>query len=600
MKHAWFSALLVISSAAAEVTLEAGKSDYLLSESLQYVAVDTNLNRNDVLALPATQFRAIPSSNTFGFSAKAHWVTGEILNSSHPDSQWVLMLESALLDYLDLYVEDSSGTVIRSVSGDREPFSRRYVNHRYFSFPITIEPGQRVHIALRVSSESTIQIPIRLMTLTTLADRNYLGQWGLGLLYGVLLALVAYNFLLYLSLRDPTFLYYVIYVTAFALLQLCLNGLSFQFFWPEDPTVANRALLLILPLAQLAMLQFCRSFLSLKNSAPQLDRLCLMLMAVLALTAATAFVASYSSVVRLATAMVFMSALVVFASAVSAWRRGFKPARFFLIAWVLVILGMLAYAGVSFGLFPKVFITTYGMQIGSAAEMVLLSFALAYRMRLLQQENQRIEFEARTQMEQRVAERTGELNDALTRLEIANRVLEESSQRDGLTGVYNRRHLDLSLTKLWAQAIDQGRPLGLIVLDLDNFKQVNDQRGHMAGDDCLRQVAEVMEQTLVEHRSVLARFGGEEFFVLLPETDGEDILALAQRLRERIEQRVIVSEDQSFKVTVSIGAASLTAGQGRTYRDLVRAADKAMYEAKNQGRNRVVGGGDLMSSDYRG
>ncbi len=243
------------------------------------------------------------------------------------------------------------------------------------------------------------------------------------------------------------------------------------------------------------------------------------------------------------------------------------------------------------------FITTYGMQIGSAAEMVLLSFALAFRIRLLQEENQRMEAEARSEMELRVAERTTELNDALTSLETANRVLEESSQRDGLTGVYNRRYLDLSLTRLWAQAIDKGRPLGLIVLDLDHFKRVNDQRGHMAGDDCLKKVAMAMEQTLADDPCVLARFGGEEFFVLLPEIEGSRIGVLAERLREQIENLQVISEDQTFGVTASIGASSLKAGDGRTYRDLMRSADKAMYEAKRQGRNRVVLGGDLAQSE---
>ena len=316
-------------------------------------------------------------------------------------------------------------------------------------------------------------------------------------------------------------------------------------------------------------------------------------MVLLALIAMAAFVVRYQYLVQIATAMVFVSAGVVLTSGIRAWTQGYRPARYFLLAWGLLLVGMLAYAGVSFGFMPRTFITTYGMQIGSAAEMVLLSFALAYRFRLLQEENQRMEADARTEMELRVGERTAELNDALTRLETANRVLEQSSQRDGLTGVYNRRHLDLSLTRLWAEAIDHGRPLTLIVVDRDKFKQVNDQRGHMAGDDCLRQVARVMEELLEDHRCVLARFGGEEFFVLLPEIAAEDIWPLAEKLRQRIERLKIVSEDQAFGVTASIGVASLRAGEGRTYRDLVRIADKAMYEAKKRGRNQVAAAGDV-------
>ncbi|MEM6938149.1 MAG: diguanylate cyclase [Pseudomonadota bacterium] len=593
MKAGLLTALLLLISTAAAIDLEPGVTNVELSTSLRYVAVDPALSRDQVLALSPELFQPLAPLDNYGFSTQTFWFVGEIHNRTHPQSEWILLLEYPLLDHLDLYVESASGEVQQLTSGDREPFDRRYFAHRHFSFPVTVPAGETVKLALRVSSESSVQVPLRLVTPLALAEINYLGQLGMGLLYGVLLALAAYNLLLFLTLKDTTFLYYVLYVASFGLLQLSLNGLSFQFFWPGDPQVANLAILLMLPLAQMAMLQFCRSFLTLRTSAPRLDQVCLLLMVVLALISIAAFVVSYRYLVQVATGMVFLSAVAVLASGVRAWSQGYRPARYFLLAWGLLIAGMLAYAGVSFGFMPRTFVTTYGMQIGSAAEMVLLSFALAYRFRLLQEENRRMEAEARSEMEQRVGERTAELNDALTRLETANRVLEQSSQRDGLTGVYNRRHLDLSLTRLWAEAIDHGRPLTLIVVDLDQFKQVNDQRGHMAGDDCLRQVARAMEEQLLDYPGILARFGGEEFFVLLPDIAPDEIWPLAEGLRERIEMLKVVSEDQAFGVTASIGVASLRAGEGRTYRDLVRIADKAMYEAKRQGRNRVVATGDV-------
>ncbi|MEM7708608.1 MAG: diguanylate cyclase [Pseudomonadota bacterium] len=593
MKAGLLTALLLLISTAAAIDLEPGVNNFELSTSLRYVAVDPALSRDQVLALSSELFQPLAPLDNYGFSTQAFWFVGEIRNRTHPQSEWILLLEYPLLDHLDLYLETASGAVQQLTGGDREPFDRRYFAHRHFSFPVTVPAGETVKLALRVSSESSVQVPLRLVTPLALAEINYLGQLGMGLLYGVLLALAAYNLLLFLTLKDTTFLYYVLYVASFGLLQLSLNGLSFQFFWPGDPQVANLAILLMLPLAQMAMLQFCRSFLTLRTSAPRLDQVCLLLMVVLALISIAAFVVSYRYLVQVATGMVFVSAVAVLASGVRAWSQGYRPARYFLLAWGLLIAGMLAYAGVSFGFMPRTFVTTYGMQIGSAAEMVLLSFALAYRFRLLQEENRRMEAEARSEMEQRVGERTAELNDALTRLETANRVLEQSSQRDGLTGVYNRRHLDLSLTRLWAEAIDHGRPLTLIVVDLDQFKQVNDQRGHMAGDDCLRQVARAMEEQLLDYPGILARFGGEEFFVLLPDIAPDEIWPLAEGLRERIEMLKVVSEDQAFGVTASIGVASLRAGDGRTYRDLVRIADKAMYEAKRQGRNRVVATGDV-------
>ncbi|MEM9532673.1 MAG: diguanylate cyclase [Pseudomonadota bacterium] len=569
---------------AAEVI--SGTDDYRLK--LRYALADPQQNLLPGLQAETVDLRAVPEQANFGFSPAAHWFAGRLTNVDHPQSDWILMLEYPLLDHVDVYVDLDAATPLHLTSGDRESFSRRLRDHRFFSFPVRLEAGQSLRFALRVESDSSIQVPVRLMTADHLADDNFRSQFGMGLLYGTFAALILYNLLLFMSLGDRTFLYYVLYATSFGLLQFSLNGLSFQFLWPDDPTVANLSVVLLLPLAQIAMLQFCRSFLSLRTSAPTLDHMALALMLLLSIVSFAAFVLPYALVIRAGTFFVFLSASLVIVGGVRAWSQGFESARYFVLAWALLILGMIAYAMVSFGVLPKSFLTTYGMQIGTALEMILLSFALAHRIRLLQEQNRRIEADARTEMEARVDERTAALNDALTRLETANRVLEESSQRDGLTGVHNRRFLDLSLTRMWADAIDSGRPLALIVLDLDRFKEVNDQRGHLAGDDALRQVASTLVEALKDQDCVLARFGGEEFFVLLPRLAGGDLEPLCQTLRSAIEALSISSEDQTFRVTASVGGATMRAGQGKTYRDLVRRADKAMYEAKRRGRNQVV------------
>src|SRR5690606_22190915 len=151
------------------------------------------------------------------------------------------------------------------------------------------------------------------------------------------------------------------------------------------------------------------------------------------------------------------------------------PARHFLLAWTALLVGVVVYAAVSLGLLPKTPLTEYSMQIGSAAEMILLSFALAWRLNLLKAENERIQREAREQLEARVRARTAELDATMHRLEEANRRLHDFSRRDGLTGVYNRRHFDDVLVQACNHASEQVRPLALLMLDVDHFKQVNDR-----------------------------------------------------------------------------------------------------------------------------
>lgn len=527
-------------------------------------------------------------SLTFGFDQSIYWFRGRLKNVDHPESRWVLSIAYALLDDVELYLLTGEGVIETRLSGDRAPFHHRSLLHRHFNFGLELPPGQTVEFYLRVRSESSIQVPLQARTVTAFADDAYTAQLGLGLLYGILLALGLYNLVLFLSVRDMTYLYYVCYVWLFGLLQTALNGVSFQYFWPDHPDWANTFLLLVLALATLAMLQFCRSFVSLRRHSARLDLLVRAIMVFVGLTALGAFFLPYGLIVRVQTATVFLSTPCIFAAGVMALLGGYQPARYFLIAWTVLLLGILAYALVSFGLLPKVFITEYGIQIGSAAEMILLSFALAYRINVLTEENQEMAAEARLTLEERVDARTRELNQTLAQLESANQVLRESSERDGLTGVHNRRYLENLLRQEWDRARGRETPVSLVVMDLDHFKQVNDKRGHLAGDDCLKAVARALRIGVAHETAVVARYGGEEFFIVLPGWNPADAKGVAERLREAIAALEIESEDQSFSITASFGVATMWPRLDTDYRDLIREADLCMYEAKRKGRNRVV------------
>jgi len=186
--------------------------------------------------------------------------------------------------------------------------------------------------------------------------------------------------------------------------------------------------------------------------------------------------------------------------------------------------------------------------------------------------------------------RIGQLNRLL---EASNVRLEGLASTDSLTGLANRRSFDEHLQREWARAGRIKKPLALIILDLDFFKQYNDQYGHVAGDECLKLVAKASQEGR-RATDLAARIGGEEFSVLLPDGAIEGAVTVAETIRARI-QRLQLPHAKSPMgvVTASFGVAAATADRTQTTDDLVRAADRALYEAKRQGRNLVVQGPTL-------
>jgi diguanylate cyclase (GGDEF)-like protein len=169
--------------------------------------------------------------------------------------------------------------------------------------------------------------------------------------------------------------------------------------------------------------------------------------------------------------------------------------------------------------------------------------------------------------------------------------LAEGALQDPLTGLYNRRHFEERLGSELAACQRHGRPLSLLLCDVDHFKLINDEHGHVAGDETLKMVAFVLRGA-VRKEDVLARYGGEEFVVIARETGLEGAAALAERIRRAVEKSRCFWQGRDLGVTVSIGV-SLSSGvaqlaPGRTERALVETADRALYLAKQDGRNRVV------------
>jgi diguanylate cyclase (GGDEF)-like protein len=205
---------------------------------------------------------------------------------------------------------------------------------------------------------------------------------------------------------------------------------------------------------------------------------------------------------------------------------------------------------------------------------------------LLLQARARAHERRETELEELVAART-------TRLQRANALLIELSYVDSVTAVPNRRRFDELLAAEWKRATRVRTPVGLVMIDIDRFKAYNDDQGHQRGDDCLRQVAAALADALSRSGDAICRYGGEEFAVILPATEVEGARRVAEHLRRRAEALAVPhpASDVAAVVTVSCGVAALVPEIGLEPEILVRAADRALYDAKAAGRNRVVAAG---------
>ncbi|MCC5912701.1 MAG: diguanylate cyclase [Clostridiaceae bacterium] len=200
-------------------------------------------------------------------------------------------------------------------------------------------------------------------------------------------------------------------------------------------------------------------------------------------------------------------------------------------------------------------------------------------------------------LEQLIKDRTRELeisNNKIqqksSELQEANRVLQLLSLKDPLTNIWNRRHFDESLDLQWRRGTRLEKKISLIFIDIDYFKTYNDCYGHPAGDVCLKQVAKVLEQSCKRAGDLVARYGGEEFVVIMSNTEEDKALATAEAIRASVEKLRIPHKDSliSEYVTISLGVATIIPSIESSPKDLIKTADKAVYEAKTEGRNRVI------------
>lgn len=480
------------------------------------------------------------------------WVHFVVDNPGEQPLQRSLTIEPTWTDHLDVHVVHPTGGTTRWHAGDSLP-GAPYLNDALgYVFPHRFLPG-RSEVFIRAATTDPLVLDVRLMTAETAARTAHLEHYAYGFLYGFLASLIIYNLVLFIRLGRRNSLYYSLYLLSFIMLNICYTGRGLAWLWPDYPSIQRFILLVMMVLLAHSGLYFAREFLELDTRAPSLARGLRYASAAVLTTMLTLLIADAPEAAAwLAFITVGGFVFAMIPLGVFALHKGLSAASYFLLAAVVSMQGMGMTLFSVWGVLPYNVITYRGIELGMMLEATLLALALAEFVRSQLLERQRAERDA---------------------------------QLDTLTQLYNRRGFFSLAEASFRLAQRHARPLTVVMLDLDHFKVINDQYGHPVGDLVLADAARTLQQSR-RRDDVVARWGGEEFVLFLPETTLEAAVHLAERLRGTMENRSVNAGASQVRYTASFGVAAL--GTEPTLEALIAAADQALYAAKQAGRNCVV------------
>ncbi len=364
---------------------------YVLSNHFSYLEdTTTTLTLDDILA-PGTQarFKPVaqgPTSTNFGATDSAIWLKIELQTQSSTPPRWMLEVVNPPMDRLDVYLSRPDGGYNHQVGGDSLPFEQRTVAHRNHVKPLDLVPGSVATLYLRVASQGVVVVPTTLWQPAALWQNDQKTYSVFSLYLGLLTGLLLYNLLLFVSVRDPAYVFYAGMVACIGMGVASGDGFAAQFLWPQSDWWNNRSPIVFQTGSGAFSILFVRSYLACRSSMPRLDRWLLILVALWIVAFVASLALPYKVGRDLLAVLSLAGVVAVVATTVLSIRRQQPGAKYFGLAWSMFIAGVVIQVMHNSGLIPSGPLTASAVEIGSALEMILLSLALADRINVARRE----------------------------------------------------------------------------------------------------------------------------------------------------------------------------------------------------------------------
>lgn len=490
----------------------------------------------------------------FGIAAPPYWLKFEVENPTTTTINKVLSVETAWLDNLAIFIFKDNEQQAKYSLGDSLVQTDRPIDSRFYVVEQAFKPGT-TELYLRVAGSGTLLLPIYLDDRADFNKRFEFEDYSYGLLYGVLAALLLYNLMLFFGLHSVPHLFYSLYLASFIACNLAYTGHGFRWLWPQAIQWQQWASPVLMIITGIFGLLFASSFLEIRKTLPRLHwAVCGLCLAILTGLGAAYYAAQIQTALIMTFVFTVLFTTLMVLLGILAYRAGNRAANYFLPASLVAFITASISALTVTDILPYSVLAYRAVDIGMMIEAILLALALADNYR-------------RGEKKRLLKKQTGSI--------------------DLLTGLINRRAFQQKVKKRWQNCKKLKQPMTVVVIDLDNFKQINDTHGHQVGDKVIEATARQL-QDAQRDGDVLARWGGEEFIMFMPDTTLEAAVHVAERIRQRIETICQeFAETPPMNLSASLGVAE-SRDDNLSLDALIDQANKCLVNAKQMGRNRVA------------
>ncbi|WP_344798659.1 EAL domain-containing protein [Litoribacillus peritrichatus] len=552
---------------------------------------ENQLSFGDILNNAQQHFKPIGAINpNFGFSTSTFWLKAKISAPKHTGSSndqhaWILTSSYAPLKELEVIFYDESQRAILHhwKTGTERSFYDRPVEHRGFVFPFELKQNNELTLYVKARSDTSIQLPLTVWKPEKFFAKDSYTIYYWGLYFGIMLSLLAYNSLMYAMVRNASYAYYLIYVVGLSGVVLFLNGQGFQFFWPDFQLWNSIALPFFTGVTLASGAQFGRLILKSEKLTPQFDKIMLCLIGIGVLIALTPFV-GLPQLPQVSGYLGGLLPLILLIAGIFSLREGNQLAVFFISAWVCFLLGLTCYLLNVFGYLPTNALTSNALQIGSAGEVTLLSFAQAFRMKLERQKR----FDALKNE-----------NEAVLKWQQAEKHLLHQAQHHPLTLLPNHSLLSMKINELLKHTGSNRSSFAIILIHINRFSEINKTLGKINADQILIQAADRIHLSTLDIQSLyslevtnktkynVAMLDNATFACI---TDTTGMRNTAGYITEQIQQSISVPinfQGMSISLDCSAGIANFPE-DGLDSETLLKHAEVAMTLARKHRKSVAV------------